>query len=446
MSEINRIADLLRDLIKSRQVLAVGTAQSAAVPGSPALYETSSGTIRAIATNFCYGNCLLAKVEGTWYAINPSDNRAVIRGNVDRLIQRRPSIGKILPVVSIEFAPGSPTELKPQKGRFTMRIEIDRIQEDDLRVKSELSGTATLDDYTYSGLDDDLIVVIPAGELFVDIYILPYRLSKLTRTVVVTLLQDSEYDLHDKKTVTAKIKPVPFYKYTLYVYKDIVRSLFYQLRPDQGPTPENLYSFTEATQNASNLFTGVIGTTPSLIGAPLAYNYGHFLDPSFTGVNNLILYDPTIPYQQFAARMYTPVYTKESSLESLPYLSPFNPNFVGQYQYDVLAANFFTPTDQSPDIDLPAYRYLTGLSTSPAGDPCPLGYTPPLRLTISNDIFEMVNPTEFPAPYTVLGGGTYWVYFIVDPYPYQTEPQRNFMQVPNPTFSFTREEIPPTPE
>lgn len=89
MSEINRIADLLQNLIKSRQTLAVGQSDAAIVPGSRGLFSTSTGLINAIATNFCYGNCLLAKVEGTWYAINPTDNREVVRSNVDRLIQHK---------------------------------------------------------------------------------------------------------------------------------------------------------------------------------------------------------------------------------------------------------------------------------------------------------------------------------------------------------------------
>jgi len=216
----------------------------------------------------------------------------------------------------------------------------------------------------------------------------------------------------------------------MYVYKDIVKTLFYRTNEIVDPNyVNNLYSYTEATQNNSNIFTYVNGTPPILIGASVARDY------SRSG-------EPEIRFQQFAARMYTPVYTLESPVANLPYLSPYDPNFVNQYSYDLLAANFFTPASQSPDIDLPAYRYLTGLSTSPAGNPCPLGYTPPLRLTISDDVFGMVNPTEFPAPYTVLGRGTYWVYFIVDPYPYQSDPQRNFMRVPTPTFSFTREVLP----
>jgi hypothetical protein len=89
LSQINRIAQLLQNAITDRQVLAVGNSDAAVVQGSPGLFRTGTGMIRAIATNFCYGDCLLAKVEGTWYAINPRDNQEVVRSSVDRLIRRR---------------------------------------------------------------------------------------------------------------------------------------------------------------------------------------------------------------------------------------------------------------------------------------------------------------------------------------------------------------------
>ena len=94
MSELDRIANILRETIKSRQVLAIGEAQFAAVQGQSALFTTASGTISAIATNFCYGKCLLAKVEGVWYALNPADGGVEIRSSVDRQIWRRPKTGE----------------------------------------------------------------------------------------------------------------------------------------------------------------------------------------------------------------------------------------------------------------------------------------------------------------------------------------------------------------
>lgn len=101
MSELNRIADILRAAIKSRQNLAIGEAQFASVQGQYALYNTGSGVISAIATNDCYGKCLLAKVEGKWYAINPSDNRKVVRSSVDRMVWRRPKLPASNPTIAV---------------------------------------------------------------------------------------------------------------------------------------------------------------------------------------------------------------------------------------------------------------------------------------------------------------------------------------------------------
>ncbi len=102
MSELNRIADMLRQAIKARQTLAVGTVQFAAVEGNTALFTTGTGTISAIATNFCYGNCLLAKVDGVWYAFNPAVTREVVRSSIDRLQRRKPKKSEQnLPVLSI---------------------------------------------------------------------------------------------------------------------------------------------------------------------------------------------------------------------------------------------------------------------------------------------------------------------------------------------------------
>ncbi len=89
-AELDRIANILRETIKSRQVLAIGEAQFSAVQGKSALFTTASGTIGAIATNFCYGRCLLHKVEGVWYALNPNEGGVEIRSSVDRQIWRRP--------------------------------------------------------------------------------------------------------------------------------------------------------------------------------------------------------------------------------------------------------------------------------------------------------------------------------------------------------------------
>lgn len=92
MSDLTRITQILEDAIANRQKLAIGQSIAAIVGGQTGLFLTGGRTISAIATNYCYGNCLLAKVEGKWYAINPDDNRRVVGGGVDRLFHRKPVI------------------------------------------------------------------------------------------------------------------------------------------------------------------------------------------------------------------------------------------------------------------------------------------------------------------------------------------------------------------
>lgn len=93
MSNINQIADLLRSAIKNRQTLAIGTAQAAIYQGQTGLFTTASGAVvNAIAANFCYDSCLLSKVGGIWYAINPRDSQTVVATTVNRFdrTRRRP--------------------------------------------------------------------------------------------------------------------------------------------------------------------------------------------------------------------------------------------------------------------------------------------------------------------------------------------------------------------
>jgi hypothetical protein len=85
MADLVKVADLLQKLTADRQVLAIGQSDAAITQGQSGLFSTNAGNISAIATNFCYGNCLLAKVDGAWYAINPSDNRDVVRQSIERL-------------------------------------------------------------------------------------------------------------------------------------------------------------------------------------------------------------------------------------------------------------------------------------------------------------------------------------------------------------------------
>lgn len=114
----------------------------------------------------------------------------------------------ILPTVSIEFAPGSPTELAPGAGDFVVRIKIDRPQRRNLRVKCELSGTAASSDYTYTGLDDDLFAVIPAGELYFDVVLAPNEQALLEVTIILAVVASNQY-LSGNQSIVATITQIP---------------------------------------------------------------------------------------------------------------------------------------------------------------------------------------------------------------------------------------------
>ena len=124
----------------------------------------------------------------------------------------------ILPIVSIEFAPGSPTELAPNAGNFVVRIKIDRPQRRDLRVRIELTGTAPSGDYSYVGLDDDSIdlssrfafAVIPAGDLFFDVVITPTQNQlRVGETIVIRAIKSRDYRIDlDLDRIVATIIPV----------------------------------------------------------------------------------------------------------------------------------------------------------------------------------------------------------------------------------------------
>ncbi len=122
----------------------------------------------------------------------------------------------VLPTVSIEFAPGSPTELEPDAGDFVVRIKIDRPQRKDLRVKLKFAGTAESGDYTYTGLDGDLFAIVPAGELFFDVVVTPIANGlgveeTINVTIILTIIKLREYKIGQTSSVTAKIVVVlPF--------------------------------------------------------------------------------------------------------------------------------------------------------------------------------------------------------------------------------------------
>ncbi len=109
-----------------------------------------------------------------------------------------------LSVVSVEFAPGSPTELEPGAGDFTVRISIPRAERKNLRVKCELAGTALGGDYSVIGLDGDSIAIILAGQLFFDVVITPNQNSSgADETIIFKLLADRVYRLGENDSVTA---------------------------------------------------------------------------------------------------------------------------------------------------------------------------------------------------------------------------------------------------
>ena len=84
-----RIANLLRQAIADRQVLAIGRSDAAIADGNVGLFATSLGNINATAVNFCYGDCLLFKVDGQWFALN-NDPQQIVNTTVNRQIRSRP--------------------------------------------------------------------------------------------------------------------------------------------------------------------------------------------------------------------------------------------------------------------------------------------------------------------------------------------------------------------
>jgi hypothetical protein len=112
----------------------------------------------------------------------------------------------ILPVVSVKFAPGSPTSLAPNAGSFVVRISIDRPQQTDLKIKCELTGTAPSNDYTYIGLDANKFATIPAGLLFKDVTITPISNTTATNeTIIVKALLLGTYWIGVDNIATATI-------------------------------------------------------------------------------------------------------------------------------------------------------------------------------------------------------------------------------------------------
>lgn len=230
MSELDRIANLLRETIKSRQVLAIGEAQFAAVQGQSALFTAASGTISAIATNHCYGKCLLHKVEGVWYALNPAEGGVKIRSSVDRQIWRRPKSGDDRSLPKISIIPGIKTtagggyysggggtsvitypagavSIPEDGGSLMFKFELEQALDENATVSYQLSGSAILGvNYSigaqtppvpvgFTPISGDY-VVFEAGQTILELELVPIIATpRLPAPVAVTVeIVDENYD------------------------------------------------------------------------------------------------------------------------------------------------------------------------------------------------------------------------------------------------------------
>jgi hypothetical protein len=133
----------------------------------------------------------------------------VLQDSAYKISQNNSATATILAItllVSIEFAPGSPTELEPGAGDFVVRIKVDPPQSNNLQVICELTGTSTPGQYTTIGIVNS-IVTISSGSLYTDITISPIsNTSGVDITVVATLLLSSDYTIGIPSAVTATIK------------------------------------------------------------------------------------------------------------------------------------------------------------------------------------------------------------------------------------------------
>ncbi len=277
----------------------------------------------------------------------------------------------VLPVVSLKFAPNSPEELEVGMGLFRLRISILRPSRKDLSVRFELSGTATEDNYTITGSG-----LIPAGSLYSDILITPTKnLTGVVLTIITKLTKTRDYRIGSENTVTAEIKKT-YYIHKQYVVKDIMRELFYQTAVDEW------YPYHYATLN---------GGEPTVLLPPVMY-LGDEL------ARNVRRQADDFLYREFVERIITIVYTKPTNSDTAP---------------------SWASTDQSPDLDLEIYRYLTGLSTAPDGTPCPPTYQPSYPLASTGVLTDSQSYTtgeeglgDVPAPQTIFGRSTCWLYIF----------------------------------
>lgn len=109
-----------------------------------------------------------------------------------------------IPTVSLNFAPGSPTELAPFLGSFVLRVSINLVQANDLSVTLNLIGTASPNDYTSNLINNTLTIV--AGTLFQDLIITPVANSLNTNeTIRAEIAINSAYTIGVPSSVVATI-------------------------------------------------------------------------------------------------------------------------------------------------------------------------------------------------------------------------------------------------
>jgi hypothetical protein len=193
---VQRIAGLLQAEIANRTSLTVGSAVATVYQQQTGLFLTAAGkTISAVATNFCYGSCLLAKVEGVWYAVNPSDTSQVVSSRIDRFEQRRVKFQE-LSTLSIAIKPSTPISVRRGSTGFAVRISIDGQQAIATKFKIEINPETTAADIDYSISGDIQNLAIPAGKSFVDIIIsVPFMISDGNRSLILNLVRSQIDDV-----------------------------------------------------------------------------------------------------------------------------------------------------------------------------------------------------------------------------------------------------------
>lgn len=298
VSELNRITQILEDAIANRQQLAIGQSIAAIVRGQTGLFLAGNKTISAIATNYCYGNCLLAKVDGKWYAINPDDHRRVVSGGVDRLFQRKKS-NSALPTISIALAPTItppviPGSIRRGSSDLLIRISIDEAQDEPTPfvLAVDPDSTATSEDYTLLAGRE-----IPAGSLFVDKYVrAPFIPCFGEDKLLLLKLQPAsnsliEYEIGDSE-LAVTITPGHF-GYSIHVSTD--RGIFVQwstvtTRSDVIYTYQEILNYNilwRATVQAAVLNTGAPGTSYSSFYYTVTPSFDLFPPQPEFAANNL---------------------------------------------------------------------------------------------------------------------------------------------------------------